>query len=175
MAKISMLKNPYAWLIAIIVLVAIVYSLTVPKPVKRLDIYNTTFFFRADINEASKVNAYPNEQVIYEKLNNPNLNKIIILFNENQSALAALEGMEITYKLTYHYLATQKRRIKFDAKLLPYNATDDSKTLYIYFNQTNNVSVVLKDNKVFINYNDKNTADLATIKFILTVFGLFEK
>ncbi len=175
MTKLNMLKNPYVWLIVIILLAAIIYSLTVPKPVKRLDIYNTTFFFRADINEASKINTYPSEQVIYEKLNDPNLNNIIILFNENQSALAALEGMEITYKLTYHYLATQKRRIKFDAKLLPYNVTDDNKTLYIYFNQSNNVSVLLKDNKVFINYNDKSTADLATVKFILTVFGLFEK
>lgn len=166
--------NPYLWLIFVIVIAIVAYSLKAPKPVRSLQIYNTTFYFRADINEASKVPAYPNETAINQLLNNEQLKKITIFFSPNETGLAGVEGTEISYKLTYHYLITRGKKIIFEGKPVS-NFTNSAtkENVYIYLNKSSKASIKLVNNTIYINYANLRQADLATVKLILIALGLY--
>ena len=73
------------------------------KPVETIFIKNVSFSFREDVRKALKVEASPNEEVLYKLFTDYDMKNITILFKPGTpetNALYQIETFEIVYKLS---------------------------------------------------------------------------
>ena len=167
------------FLLAIVLIIALVLSLCLyfylSKPLVYWNYKGTLLKFRTDLREAKKVYVYPNETSIGYLLWKSNPKNVTIVFkNTNDIKLTSVEAFEIAYKLQLAYLK-ENANVKISAeevksfRNLPHNSTFIALLPPSISNET---SVKVKDNIIFISGKTQKEFDLAVVKFLTVFLGI---
>lgn len=155
------------------------------RPVKSVNFRGKTFYFREDVKAALEVPVFPDEKSIQELFWNKWISNVTVMYlpvNSTDSlsnSYYAVESFEITYKLYqiyesfnwYKYFNSQPidslKDIPRDDKVL--------KIILIPPEYSDETIVKGAGNKIYIQAKDYKDFDLATIRTILIVMGIFDK
>jgi len=175
--KIKIRKKVLLLFIVLVIIVALSLSLYfyLSKPLVYWNYKGTLLKFRTDLREAKKVYVYPNETSIGYLLWKSEPKNIIIVFkNTNDIKLTGVEAFEIAYKLQLAYLK-ENTNVKISAEEvksfenLPHNSTFIALLPPSISNET---SVKVKDNIIFISGKTQKEFDLAVVKFLIVFLGI---
>ncbi len=185
--RIELTKNQLIFLSALSILIIAVYlaDTYAPKPVYSYDYFGIPLNFRADLREASKVQIYPSETIIYYELRGGLAKNITIVFLpvEGDNGIYSANGYEVAYKLGLLF------------NLLGKNVTINAMNVTSYDNLPGKIqhpiialvhpkystetSVSLVGHVIRISglpSNDARTPyrnlDLATVKFLMVILGI---
>lgn len=144
----------------------------VTLPVLSVKYGNLTLEFRVNLKEAAKIKVYPNASTTYQILWNPKVRNVTIDFmNTSDLGLTAVEAFEITYKLTIGY-KTNNYVVGISAKNVEsfenLSATEENPIIVLVPPSiSNETSVKIEGNIIYINGIDAKGFDLATAKLIM--------
>jgi len=133
-----------------------------------------TLQFRADLRQADKVPAYPNESAVYQLIWKPNIEEIQILFQSDiDTSLIAVEAFEITYKLKVAYLKVH-RDVKISAKEISSFGNISERLsphslglVLIPPTLATTTAISMEDNVILIQGKTTEDFDLAVVKFLM--------
>lgn len=152
------------------------------RPVHSIEYNGMITTFRADLNKASLVPVYPNEEALKNLIFSKHLEVINITFvpNSAENGFYAVGSFELSYKLG---LIRQARGLNYSVNATPVNnaseLADLDRTVYIFLagpSQANETSVRVEGNTIYISgasieqENRKYTdIDLAIDKMLLVL------
>ena len=185
--RIELSKNQIILIIAVSILVIVAYLayLYLPKPVYKVDYNGIPLTFRADIFEAAKVPVYPAQSPVYYELRGGLADNLTIVFVpiEGENGIYSAEGFEITYKLGILFKKLG-RNVMFDSRnvssylYLP-GKIQNPIIAIVHPKFANETAIRLDGHVIYISgmpSNDPNNPyknlDLATVKFLLVILGI---
>jgi len=139
--------------------------------------YGIPMAFRADLRKANNVSIYPDIPSVYNIIWNPDNRNITIAFaNSSDNGLVAVDAFEITYKLGVVF-GVYNMTTNFTANVISSydNITANESYPVIALippSMTNSTSVLAINNVIYIQGNTTEGFDLATIKFLMSVFDI---
>lgn len=159
------------------------YYLSTPKPVIRYNFHGTEFVFRDDLRLAQNISVYPDEESILNKVWDPNITKINIAYvptegPSDENSLIALNVFEIRFKLDVAYRNPNFNWInEFTSTELSsldeIIQTNDTLVIALVIpSLSDETTVRLDGNVVYIEGKTLEEFDLATIKFLMSALNI---
>ncbi len=180
-------KKQLSYILIIILIFAgvggFVYYQTLPKEIIRYNFFGTELEFRNDLRVADNVSVYPDEESILNKVWDPDITMINIVYvltseSSDENSMIALNAFEIRYKLDVAYKNPKFNWInEFTSTQLDSfeNITQKNDTLAIALvipSLSDETSVRLDGNVVYIEGKTLEDLDLATIKFLMSALNI---
>ncbi len=164
-------------------IVGAVYYFTELQPITRYDFYGAELVFRDDLRLAQKIQVYPDENAILNKVWDPDITKISIAYvNSSESSLdnglVAVNAFEIRYKLDVAYRNpnfnwfNEFEQIQLESLD---NVTQADGTLVIVLvppTLADTTEVRMIDNVVYVKGTTREDFDRATIKFLMASLNI---
>lgn len=150
----------------------------ISKPIYTVEYQGTLIGFRANLKEAARIKVYPNDTILHSTIANPSIRNITIVFKDAgaKNGYYILEEFEIINKLFFLYKIMEISP-KFEGlEIQDYEnltATEENPIIAlihpIYSNET---SIKVKNNVIYLQGTDLKNFDLATIKFLMVALKI---
>lgn len=185
--KFNVGKKEFLFMTLFIVIVAgvagFIYYQNLPKEITRYNFYGTELVFRKDLRLAENISVYPDEQSIANKVWDPDITKINIVYvpsegPSEENGMLSVNIFEIRFKLDVAYHNPRFNWVnEFSAANLTSfeNITQANDTLVIALvrpSLADKTAVELDGNVVYIKGRTAEDFDLATIRFLMSALNI---
>jgi hypothetical protein len=161
-----------------VIILGIIYYF-ISRPLYIINYHDTTIGFRVNLKEASGVRVYPDKNTLHSTITNPLIQNITIVFKDagEKNGYYILEEIEIINKLTLLYKIIRTNQPEFNAlEVQDYeNLTTTKENLIIALIHpiySEEKSVRVEDNVIYIQGRDLEEFDLATVKFLMVALDI---
>lgn len=169
--KFRVTKNRIIFLIILCSIISsVLFYYFFIRPIYYVNYNGQLLKFRVDLREANKIRVYTDESSVYNLLWNPEIKNLTIVFmNTSDMNYTEVEAFEIAFKLKIAYMSSN-----FPVKISGQDVSsfenltkEDVFIALIPPSISNETSVRVEDNIIFIRGKSFKEFDLATVKFLM--------
>lgn len=168
-------------IVAVAGMAAFVYYQNIPREIIRYNFYGAELVFRDDLRNAKNVTAYPDEESILNKVWDPEITKINIVYVPTpepsvENSMLSVNAFEVRFKLDIAYRQLNWINEFDSAELKSFeNISYPNDTLVIALvrpSLADSTAVELGDNIVYIKGKTSEDLTRATIKFLMVAMNI---